>query len=150
MTVCFFMKGEKRMCMKRKMVLMKVAAALLLISCAVSCGKKDGGVNAQKNGSSQISGVIKNNADVGIDFTDLEDFFSLDYTPYVPEAQTEAEQVKLQGVSSLGKTISVIPGLRKLSAYKTDYKIGRKSEKMFLQATQSMKSVSFSRPSLDL
>lgn len=129
MTVCFFMKGEKRMCMKRKMVLMKIAAALLLISCAVSCGKKDGGVNAQKNGSSQISGVIKNNADVGIDFTDLEDFFSLDYTPYVPEAQTEAEQVKLQGVSSLGKTISVIPGLRKLSAYKTDYKIGRKSEK---------------------
>lgn len=117
------------MYIKGKMSLVKIAAALLILSCAVSCSKKNIDISMEENSKVQISGEAKSNAEACPDFTVSEDFFIPDYTPCVPEEQTEAEYVKLQNASSLGKTVSIIPGLRKLSAYKTNYKVGKKSER---------------------
>lgn len=114
---------------KKKISLVKTSIALLILACIVSCGKKDVGGDAAKNFTPQINGVKNSSTSSENSFADLEDFFTPNYTPCVPEEPTEAEHVKLQNVSSSGKDASIIPGLRKLSEYKTDYKVGKKLPK---------------------
>lgn len=117
------------MSVKKKMLLEKIAAALLIAIFAVACGKNKTDEISIKKTTSQINGVNKNNDSSESGFADLEDFFTPDYTPCIPEETAVAEHVKLQSASSSKETVSVIPGLRKLSAYKTDYKVGKKYEK---------------------
>ena len=49
-------------------------------------------------------------------------FFTPDYTPYEPEGENVAGKLSLSSPSaSGGKSESIVPGLRKLSDYKTNY-----------------------------
>ncbi|MBQ8014331.1 MAG: hypothetical protein IJ257_08090, partial [Treponema sp.] len=48
-------------------------------------------------------------------------FFTPDYTPYEPEPESVAGRVNLSSPKSGGKAESIVPGLRKLSDYKTSY-----------------------------
>lgn len=109
----------------KKMLLTKITVALLLVSLAFSCGKTKTNNSLPKKLTPQIDGVSKSSDYTQGSVGDSEDFFTPDYTPCVPEEESEAEHVKLQSVSS-SKAVSVIPGLRKLSEYKTDYNVGKK------------------------
>ena len=51
-----------------------------------------------------------------------EEFFTLDYTPYEPEPESKAGKLSLFSPKASGKKVeNIVPGLRKLSDYKTSY-----------------------------
>ena len=70
---------------KKKISLVKTLIALLILACIVSCGKKDVGDNAAKNFTLQINGVKNSSTSSENSFADLEDFFTPNYTPCIPE-----------------------------------------------------------------
>ncbi|MBO4507318.1 MAG: alpha-2-macroglobulin, partial [Spirochaetaceae bacterium] len=58
-------------------------------------------------------------------FINPDDFFTLDYTPYLPESEAAVINKTAQASNAAGKSgqgdQSVIPGLRAITDYKTDY-----------------------------
>ena len=65
-----------------------------------------------------------------------EEFFTLDYSPYEPEPESKAGKVSLFSPKASGKKVeSIVPGLRKLSEYKTSYST-KKTEFKFPEVTK--------------
>ena len=113
-----------------KRIMAKITIVLLICVGMISCNKKDSAKDVSKSVPSQISSDAKNiNTGFENNFISSQDFFIPDYTPCEPEKQIEAHRVNLKNISSSEKVTSIIPGLRKLNMYKTNYKTGKKSEK---------------------
>lgn len=112
-----------------KMVIRKIGLMLSIVAIIVSCNKKSLNQEAVKINNPQINVETTEGLQSEEKFISSQDFFIPDYTPCEPEPQTEARFVKLQKVSSSEKVTSIIPGLRKLNAYKIDYKAKKKTEK---------------------
>ena len=112
-----------------KMVIRKIGLMLSIVGIIVSCNKKSLNQEAVKINNPQINVETTEGLQSEEKFISSQDFFIPDYTPCEPEPQTEARFVKLQKVSSSEKVTSIIPGLRKLNAYKIDYKAKKKTEK---------------------
>ncbi len=113
----------------KKMIIKRIALMSLIVANVVSCNKKNLNQDTVKINNQQINVDIIDSSKSEEKFISSQDFFIPDYTPCEPEPQTEARFVKLQKVSSSEKVASIIPGLRKLNAYKTDYKGKKKIEK---------------------
>ena len=114
----------------KKEMLIKIAVVLLACIWISSCNKKNITDNVKVSSSIQSTyNEIDENANVDKTFISSKDFFIPDYTPCQPEEALPTGKVELQKVSSSEKVNSIIPGLRKLSDYKTDYKTDKKTER---------------------
>ena len=104
----------------KKMIIKRIALMSLIVANVVSCNKKNLNQDTVKINNQQIKVDVVDSSKPEEKFISSQDFFIPDYTPCEPEEQTQARFVKLQKVSSSEKVASIIPGLRKLNAYKTD------------------------------
>ena len=113
-----------------------MAAAVLSAGCIiVSCGRQASRQQTAEAGTDTATVQAQLDPAATTDtFISPDDFFTLDYTPYEPEPDvTEAKAKKRAAAGSTAagsagkkagstaKAQSVIPGLRKLDAYKTSY-----------------------------
>ena len=75
---------------------------------------------------------------------DAGNFFTPDYTPYEPEPESTSGKVNLSSPKTVGAKIeSIIPGLRKLSEYKTKYN-SKKSDFKIPEVTKMAGADTFS------
>jgi hypothetical protein len=96
-----------------------VASALVFVGIA-SC--KKGSTSVQTAKSSDIAPKLLSADSTEDRVFDAGNFFTPDYTPYEPEPESAAGKLNLSSPKAGGGKIeSIIPGLRKLSEYKTKY-----------------------------
>lgn len=113
--------------------------ALCLLFCSVSCSKNESGKTASSFGSLPLESSQGFYDDY--EFIDPEDFFTLDYRPEKPEEKSAGGKANLENPEAAKeKSASFVPGLRKLSEYKTEYQTKRLSIEEYLSYRNSMKS----------
>src|SRR5574344_1746644 len=112
--------------MNKKVV--HAAVMLVALCCLVFSCKKHSSENSENSdgwwGDTESSNESSNDS-----FIYPGNFFDLDYTEYTPEEELPSGKVSLATPSASGKKAeSVVPGLRKISDYKTKYSTKRQSE----------------------
>ena len=120
--------------MKKVLVLLLCLSAVFCVTC-----KK------QKLQPLQESSVKKQKV-LYSDYTyiDPEKFFELNYTPEYPEPESEYGKLNLNSPDAQGKDTSVVPPLRKLSDYETNYALQSSidPEKEVVESSQLNKTAS--------
>ncbi|HZK19937.1 MAG TPA: alpha-2-macroglobulin, partial [Treponemataceae bacterium] len=98
-----------------------ITTLFLFFLTLISCSKKTPSDTVLKRKSGQTHGNIPSYLENYP--KNIEEFFTLDYTPQKPEEEKPAFTLSLDGpiVSSDVKDASIIPGIRKLSDYSTEY-----------------------------
>ena len=103
-----------------------VAAAASLSLAAVSCSQRTDVGNVSRPWSGAEGAVAAEDGGSGGIVFDEESFFTPDYTPCEIEEESPAGKIPPTGSGySGGKAAGIVPGLRKLSEYKTAYGAGR-------------------------
>jgi uncharacterized protein YfaS (alpha-2-macroglobulin family) len=97
-----------------------ILAAGIVLICSCKKGSRNGG-----NGSAGAYALSSGTAlDYGLSFASQENVdaaFTLDYAPLSPEPEQAVDVLAAEETAAGGRGPRIIPGLRKLSAYKTEY-----------------------------
>ena len=122
--------------MKKTSLFLIAASILLAFSCKEKNNEKNKNTNQAETYSEEVSLEYEDYS-----FIDPEDFFKLDYRPEKPEPKSVSRKAStLAPVADKTETISVIPGLRALGEYKTNYTKKAGNLKSFLETLASTKS----------
>ena len=105
--------------MKKFIGILSVVLVSALVFVGISSCNKKKSTFVYQGTSNKITQSVSS---TGERVYDVGDFFTPDYTPYEPEPESVAGKLSLSAPKvSGGKIESIIPGLRKLSEYKTSY-----------------------------